>query len=283
MRTLTDKYIDTKRKKKYRFHIENYTSAMDVAADCKSRKITSSRFTDKSQKKMNMDFEGVQSYDEALKLLRDGYDADVSVSELKKIASGYSTRFSFENEVWGFAPIVPLALKGVPNSMLNMHLRPAKVKVIDLYYDVAHACYVSANEIIEDGKKILGAVMAIENKGYRVNLYAVQAYTDEDNADVLCVKVKSSDKPFDLKRMAFPLMHPAFFRAIGFDWYSKVPDGVYRSGYGKSMKATFGSEMDAVAKKLFGEHAVYICGDAMRRVTDKNYIENIIMEGAEAV
>jgi hypothetical protein len=118
---------------------------------------------------------------------------------------------------------------------------------------------VDSDEIIKAGQKLLGAVIEMEKQGYRFNLYATQAYASRNSADMLVVKVKDARQPLDLKRVSFPLTHTAFFRVIGFDWYSKVPGGKYRSGYGIALSYAMKQGKNSIRKafaELFGKNVL---------------------------
>lgn len=273
MSTISFKKIQTRNHKNYKINIEQYSSAMEVVADCKKRPITNNRFHDMSTHEIN-DWYGVKSYDEALELLNNGYQPIVEqLKGLSKIkANGETKRIQFENDIQGFMPIVPLAMMGVPNSMINMTMKPIKCKVIDVYYDITAECGYSSDDIIKAGAKLVGTILELEKQGYRFNLYAVQGYAGSHDADMLAVKIKSSDKPLDLRRISFPLCHTAFFRVIGFDWYSKFPKATYRSGYGYSFVQEFGTEFKELGKQLFGDNAVVI---ACRKLINNNNIDSI--------
>lgn len=242
------------------FHIERFDSAIEVVEKSRTRKITSSAFEDKTKQPLGK-FEGVKSFDEALKLMAGGYQPTVDSMRgiFKMSRTGERKRFTFQNNVQGFAPIVPLALKNVPNSMLDMSMRPIKSKVIDVYCDMTVACRIESSDIIKAGQSILGVIIEMEQQGYRFNLYTCQTYSDEKGCDMMVVKVKDATQPIDLKRISFPLTHTAFFRVIGFDWYSRVPGGKYRSGYGRAI--AYGSteeQLRKTAEQLFGRNAVYL-------------------------
>ena len=84
---------------------------------------------------------------------------------------------------------------------------------------------------------------------------------------MLVVKIKDAAQPLDLKRVSFPMTHTAFFRVIGFDWYSKTPRGKYRSAYGHALvnEGRVNKKIDEIAKTMFGENAVYISGEQLRQ------------------
>lgn len=276
------KHADVKAFSNERFNIEIYDSAYQVVQDCRKRKITNSNFNDMRRKVDDPDWYGVKSYQEALDLMETGYQPTVDKlkSEIKSNLSGQAKRISFHNDVVGYAPIVPLAIMGVPQSMMNSHMKQVKAKVIDVYYDMTASCSKTANQFIDAGSKLLSAVMELEMQGcYRMNLYCVQSFFDSgDGCDLLCVRVKSANQPLDLKRISFPLTHPAFFRVIGFDWYSKVPGGKYRSGYGRALGYKYENEaMQKGFKELFGNNAVsFSASKIIDNDESKEYLKEVI-------
>lgn len=282
MSKIMDKKTSLKRNG-YAMHIECFESAMEVVKTCRERKITDSRFHDQSVASFGK-WEGVKSYDEALELLNGGYQPTVEAMRgvFKASKSGEGSRFAFNNSVAGFAPVVPLALKNLPECMVNMTMKPIKAKVIDIYYDMTCSSGTDSDDIIKAGQKMLGTIIELERQGYRFNLYATQVYADSDNCDMLVVKVKSAGQPLDLKRISFPLTHTAFFRVIGFDWYSKVPNGIYRSGYGHALAYDYNSnKLNDMAKQVFGKNAVYF---TCKEIMDKNeeYIKKAVMDNGNS-
>lgn len=263
-----------------KFMIEEFNSAAEVADISKTRNITNSSFTDYSNSEnINSSWAGVKSYEEALDYMKHGYQP--TVDEFKKgfkpQISGQKKRVAFHNDICGFAPIVPLAIQGIPTSMVNSRTTSIKSKVIDVYYNMSVNAGTSSSEIISAGQKILGAIMKLEMQGYKFNLYAVQTYYDSySGGDVLCVKIKSSSTPLDLKRISFPLTHTAFFRVIGFDWYSRTPKGTYRIGYGHAMRGDFSEkELQSGFEEMFGKKCVmFDCASILRK--DDEHIENML-------
>ena len=277
MSTIQTKTYSGNGHRNYRVQIERYESAAEVVSKCKERKVTDSSFHDMAKHSIDKSWHGVENYNEALELLKNGYQPVVENMRgvFKATMSGSRSRFTFQNNVCGFAPVIPLALKGVPNSMIDMTIRPMKTKVIDVYYDITNSAGTSVKEIMENGKILLGAITELEAQGYRFNLYAVQTYCDKADADMLVVKVKSSTQPLDLKRISFPLCHTAFFRVVGFDWYSKVPNGKYRGAYGHAAMHEFGSDTDKFYKSMFGQNAVCISGARIKE-NGKKHIKEVL-------
>lgn len=262
-------------------HFERFDSAAEVVETCRHRKITDSSFENMQRKSLRKNWHGVNNYEEALELMKTGYQP--AVESLKGVfkadVKGSAGRYSFTNSIQGFAPIVPLALKGVPNSMLNMQMKTIKAKVIDVYYDMTSSSGTSPEQIMDAGNKLLGTIIELERQGYRFNLYAVQAYHDSSDTDMLVVKVKNANQPLDIRRVSFPLIHTAFFRVIGFDWYSKMPGGKYRCAYGHALGYDYSEEtLTKMAKELFGNNSVYFSATKIIG-EDKDHIREVLKNG----
>lgn len=269
-----------------KFNVEVFESANEVVEVSSRRKITDPQFSDMSRRdEIDKTWTGVDSLEEALELMRTGYQPTVDRMKtgVKANVQGQGKRVSFFNDVVGYAPIVPLALQGVPTSMQNSYMKPIKAKVLDVYYDMTAASCTSKEQIIEAGQKLLAAIMELEMQGYKFNLYAIQSYWGwgGKTCDMLCTKIKSSNTPLDLKRISFPLTHPAYFRVIGFDWYSKTPKGEYRFGYGHALGYDFPDEvMQNGFRELFGSNCIVFTATKVIG-KDKAHFEEVICKNAK--
>lgn len=261
------------------FHFEFFNSAGEVIQKNNERDIVSKDFENQRTKDLDEDWCGVETYEEAEYLLRGGYQP--SVERLRTVEkcelNGIKKRISTINSVEGFQPIVPLAIMGVPNSMVNINIKPIKSKVIDVYYNITVNCGTRSEEIINAGIQLLSALLKLEAEGYRFNIYAIQEYQDKHYkiGHVLCVKVKDSNQPLDLKRLSYPLTHTSFFRVIGFDWYSRFPLSTYLSGYGRAIDYEYSaSNINNAFKSMLGNNTLVI---SAKRLIDKEVkIEDLI-------
>lgn len=279
--------IISKKVNGHKLNLEIFNSADECVRLCRSREITSDRFSNMQDGTLGRHssswYGGVRNYDEALEMLHSGYQQTVDSMKgvFKTNVSNAGKRFTFQNNICGFAPIIPLALKGVPNSMLDMHTKPIKSKIVDIYMDMTASYGTSAEDITEASKKVLSAVIELEQQGYRFNLYVGSAYCN-DSADVLAIKVKSAEQPLDLKRISFPMTHTAFFRVIGFDWYSRFPIGTYRFGYGTSAYREYGQKSTNMFRELFGKkNMIYFSVQELIRGTDKDFIVKEVLENGK--
>jgi len=226
---------------------EYFDSSITMTDTIGRRKITDSRFSNSSDE-VDSSWTGVKSYGEALNYLKNGWDS-AEIDRINKALKAATLkpaekRVKFFNNVCGFAPVVPLALLNVPNSMVDMTIKSIKTKVIDFVYFLSASAYVSSEEIITAGTAVMEAIVDLEKHGYRVNLYSAQDYGDNmtyktnGSYDIVFLKLKSASRALDVKRLMFPLIHTAMLRTIGFSWYERFPIGTYRDGYGYPIDIT---------------------------------------------
>lgn len=261
-------------------NVEIYNSAQEIAEHLETRQVTSDSF--KSNPYSDRSFVGA-SREETYRMLKEGYQPVVDALKGKIKANATSKRFKSYNDVAGYQPIVPNAIMGLPKAMINSSMMPIKTKVIDVYYEMTCSASTNSNDLIKAGQKMLGVIMELEAQGYRFNLYCTQGYYDSSlGCDMMCLKVKSANQPMDLKRMSFPIAHTAFFRGMGFDWYSKFPIGKYRPGYGCAI--CYEKSQEAVQneyRKFFGKNVIYFAASTIIKKQDKadEYIKEVLKSG----
>lgn len=266
--------------------VEIFDNADAVVTACKNRPLNrAAGFSKDEQKKQDKSFTGVESWAEACEMLKTGYQPAVEKLKtgIKANLAGQGKRINFFNDIVGFAPIVSLALQGVPNSMQNSYMKPIKAKVLDVYYDMAVSWNVRKEDLQKAGEKLLGAIMELEMQGYKFNLYAIQTYADAKSFDMLCTKVKNSNTPLDLRKISFPLTHPGYFRAIGFDWYSRMPKAKYRHAYGDALSYDHNeTELQKGFQEIFGKNVVVFAAANIIK-EDSEYIKNTLTGGTNNV
>lgn len=194
----------------------------------------------------------------------------VEVEEPKVQDSAIHEPQTPQTSMAGFAPVVPLVLARVPNSMINCHVEPKKSRVLDVYYDATMGCGNGPDVLIEMGMKAVEYILRAEAQGYRVRLTAVQMYYNNGSADVLMVRIKNENQPLNIQRMMFPMFHPAFFRVIGFGWYERCPTSKHRGGYGHSMAYDYDvKEMNRMFEGMLGKQAIYLSAVHIQKVHAK--------------
>jgi hypothetical protein len=231
--------------------------------------------------KTQSDWVGVSSYDELHSLMSSGYEgAELTEFEHEiKSIKGSGKRICFENDIIGFAPVVPLAIIGVPNNMINSRIKPIKTKVINLYFERGASCGVNANEIKESGKQMLGAIIKAEQAGYRINLFVTHTTTNNTGKDgILCVKVKDSNTPINIKRMAFAIVHPAFIRGAAFEWFEKTNCCEYIAGYGKGAGYNYyykPNEVEDIYKQVLDKNGIFISSQTKATEISSNILDKL--------
>lgn len=273
MSVIKEQFIDG-----YKIESEFYNNTSEIIADLKKRPITNTKFYNMQDGKLGGDItnKGVKTYEEAIELLEKGYQpvVDKLKTQVRANLQGQGKRISFHNDVVGYAPIVPLAIMGVPNAMINSYMKPIKAKVIDVYVDITYTWCDNNEDIIKSSSRILSVMLKLEQEGYRFNVFCVKSQADSVSCDMMILKVKDAAQPIDLKRISVPLTHTSFSRVIGWDWYSRFPKGTYRFGYGHSLTLEDKFKYEWV-KKIFGNNAVYFSGVKLLK-EDEKYIEEAI-------
>lgn len=200
-------------------------------------------------------FTGTYDYEEAENLIRNGFH-----DPLEQIRKGVTKTLEQSkavpkaivcNDIIGYAPCVPNAILGIPQSMINKKMTPVKQKVLSLIHDTTSNCGTSKETFIKSGIAVLSLVNSLELRGYRINL-SVSFDNSEagDEHTFATLKVKDARQPLDLLKTTFPFCHPSMLRRFGFAWLETTPElssGSFRCGYGSSKG---GREADRVKREL---------------------------------
>lgn len=186
-------------------------------------------------------FTGTQSFEEANDLMLYGdkelmkkmYDAGIyeTAIQIKK----YVTHKTIRSTVVGAIPNVPAYLAGAPNAMCMYAQQKRKQTVINIGYNSAVFGGVKAEQIISAGAKLVSALMILEAKGIKANVYCLDLDTERNEYVSYAIKIKSSGQKFDVLRMAYFLAHPSMNRRHKFR-FTEVTEGVTRpfvGGYGR--------------------------------------------------
>lgn len=208
------------------------------------------------------------TYEEAVEMLMYGWQDKEKIEAINKQIGNLqkmqdTQKISFKNDIVGYAPIVPLALKGVPQNMINTTRKPKKMKVISLIIDVGVSAGVEPSQKLAWGAKMTSTIMNLEKQGFRVKIECAKV-TSRDNwsqtVHVLKVPVKNENQPFDIRRMMFPIAHPAMQRRIAFDWYERLPEAEHFDGYGTPLIHHSSDHRETVKKNIADtENSYFIC------------------------
>lgn len=143
--------------------------------------------------------------------------------------------------VVGQRPCVPATLTGHPLNMYKRVVTKVDTPVLNLYYSYAPSCGVSTEEAVSVGTKVTEAIRSIERSGIRVNLYAGMILEAGNQRISVFTKIKDSSKDMDIVRMAYPLIHPSYFRRHMFRWVEtreELDRNLWNGGYGRVITDT---------------------------------------------
>ena len=188
-------------------------------------------------------FTGTSSYAQAKQLFENGYTKILDQiktgvgNSLKKTQN--ANRRTIRTGVIGYAPHVPNAILGLPNSMILTEQQPQKVKAVSIVVGITENCGTYASEFIKSGIAALSVVNTLELRGYRVALKVAFwcAKANEERA-FGTIKLKDYREHLDIQKLCFPLAHPSMFRRFGFKWLETSPDikdPCWCTGYGSQL------------------------------------------------
>jgi hypothetical protein len=215
-----------------RVHREAYNSwgeFVDRASGKSTGRGHSSRYNAPSNYwDLNAGFEG------ALELARQGWPE--GHSHVKKVSVELFDRISSSIErpypvydVEGSEIDVALYLDGEPECWQRMQERitegPGR-RIIKVVYTVTSSCGVDGRVTLAKGAAMVALVELLEFAGHGVQIDVMDCSRGWQMHSELRVRVKESDQPVDVSRVAFALAHPAVQRRLFFSVAEQQPDDV---------------------------------------------------------
>lgn len=186
--------------------------------------------TKRSSENGSYHFTGTNSYSDALELLEKGWEEgaqkiDKRLKEKLQSSMEVTTRQRSVYDVVGGNASVPRYLQGVPTNMIRQVRTPVKQPVTNVYFNYVFPQFFTQDQIIDECIKTLQKVVALENAGTRVNLYAIKiAGTDNGTVEMVSVCLKKSTERLNVLKLAFPVAHPSMLRRISFAFDERNPD-----------------------------------------------------------
>lgn len=140
-----------------------------------------------------------------------------SIAAIRQQIQKDTKRRTLYSDVCGCAPNVPAYIAGCPKSMINTRQTSGKQKVITVVYNGAISARSAANEVAKNAANLLGAILALEAGGARINLYAAIVASKWDNTrgtiwNGFFLKVKTAAQYVDVAKLVYPLTHASFTR-----------------------------------------------------------------------
>lgn len=186
------------------------------------------------------EFAGTNSFEEAHGLMLYG-DKNLQkkiemsgVSDVRTNIRKYVAKRQIYSCVVGAMPNVPAYLAGAPNSMINVRKQKQKQTVVNVGYNSAVFGGVRADDIVRGGAKLVAALMILEARGIKANVFCLDLDTEGKQYVSYSIKIKSSGQKFDTLRMAYFLAHPSMNRRHKFR-FQEITEGItkdFTRGYG---------------------------------------------------
>lgn len=178
-------------------------------------------------------FCGTKNWYEAQDLLKHGYKEGtkdlLNCKTSVKVITPTRKKQIFA-DVTGFSPIVPNAIIGLPNSMLNKRDKIKPSRVINIILDIAVSGTTDKEIFLKAGKNIYSFIKSIEATGTKVNLSVMDNMYIKRVKRFVClfVKIKDSKQSINPQLISYPIIHPSFFRRHVFRWVETSPFTSYQ-------------------------------------------------------
>lgn len=200
------------------------------------------KHTSLSSEENDESFTMTKSYSESEKLMATGYKDglnDLKKSKGVKITHTSNVRKNIpQTGVVGYAPHVPNAIAGIPQSMIAQRKIEQHAKVVTIVYDCGAHADVNAERFVKAGRNLLDMVMMLELQGYRVRVDIQEAFCTHKEKAICRITVKSHRQPINPLKISYLLLHPSFFRRQGFKWLETTPEltnTTFIAGYGRPL------------------------------------------------
>lgn len=179
------------------------------------------------QAKSESQFYGTSSIEECLKLAKDGWkEGAQKADKLRGLIAAKIPRSPrlVKYDVAGAVPNIPRAVSGNPLNMRALDLAKSRRRpVLTLVSNMAVNCGVDANAISNHASVVAALIDQIEDAGFACEVLSCATtragYGKGSKSVATTCRVKQSNQPVDLPRLAFALGHASFYRRLIFgDW-----------------------------------------------------------------
>jgi hypothetical protein len=254
-----------------KYRIEHFKSIYEFESALASRPVNKDFNIKYGSAKNDTEWTQTESYEEADSLLLNGWNK--KIDELKGSLEKFSRKKGVqqrltENNVVGFMPNVPRAIKGYPDSMLcHREINKTENKnTVHIIYSMGANGGTSGEQLLKAGLAVLKIAMILDKSNIRtkIDLVPFESYCGGDY--IACtVGIKDYRQSFNFSKMAYPIANPSFFRRHGFRYLETLSGDLGKwssGGYGGN---TYGRDDTAEYMKQAG-----FAGDGIIYITDKD-------------
>jgi len=174
---------------------------------------------------------GVASYSSAKEQFIQGTKAKAAMRQAYA-ATMISQRREMVLAPCGAAPIVANALRGLPNSMIDIR-RKREPRTARVVIDMSIPWNIGAKEITQAGRSIIEAVGKLDAQGVQTEIICSNnVILAGEQINACGVVIKTAGQAFNAARVSFSMSSPAFLRVFQLIYTSGKPGALYDSGYG---------------------------------------------------
>ena len=242
--------------------ITEYSSVSEFLSDINSlpnNKYFKDRHSSQRVVSKTDDFYGTQDYQQAARMLANGWDAAAEKMTAKvKMTNASSTVVRSSKPSYGVVgsqASVPRYLQGIPTNMVSRTATYSKQKVVTITKGISYHSGWTSAQILDEGIKALQLIQSMENGGQRVRLNVMFAITDEcGRYHAVCkVCVKQPDERLNISKMSFALAHTSMLRRFFLKWTEVDPTATSDMGWVYGVPAR-----QDIKDKAMGENEYYI-------------------------
>lgn len=155
--------------------------------------------------------------------------------------------------VCGSSVNVAAALVGRPKAMYKIERKITNTKVLNFAFNCAADWTIDADKLAAVAVRLTSAILGIEKKGYRINLYVCMIAKERQEISGAFVKIKDSKTYIDKTKIAYPLINPSFLRRHSFAFMERnegLKDAMWTMGYGQPVRDAEQQKETAAAANL---------------------------------
>lgn len=239
---------------------DSLSDFLDVLKNRKENEVFESETLESKRISDNL-WSGTRTYEQADKLIRDGYDAGLKGMDeyRKKIKTVEKERNRVCCGVVGFAPIVPNAIVGMPLSMVCTKKEKVKRKTVRVFVDVSTSCNTDKESILKRGRELLDEIIKAEVAGFQIEVVLSNFLASEGHVVGMLVRVKKYGQRINPLKCAYLLAHPSMLRRHVFRWletYPELEEEGFTSGYGYGLFTAMGDKIGDVKNFLLEKNII---------------------------
>ena len=171
---------------------------------------------------------------------KDGRDEMSNELDMAHNATSFERLPSFDYDVAGYMPNIPLYVSGCPSHMMSpLGNESSMGRVVEFKINISATCNNKASVLRRRGASILSLVDKLEDGGMSCMITLCE-YTDASRGNghyLIEFPIKKAGQPLDIDRCAYAFVHPSMLRKLCFvlcEQQVKAQSG-WSGGYGRPL------------------------------------------------